>query len=69
VIRDPRQPSRLMLKRIFATSPGRVDVRGDNPQASTDSRHFGAVAAQSVVGRVVYRYAPPSRAGRIQSRR
>lgn len=69
VLRDPRQPERLVLKRVTTAGPDGIDVRGDNPPASTDSRQFGVVPAGAVVGRVVYRYAPTSRAGRIQSRR
>jgi inner membrane protease subunit 1 len=42
----------------------RVDVRGDNEAASTDSRHFGPVPRRAVRGRVLYRYGPPARAGR-----
>ncbi|MBO0731739.1 MAG: nickel-type superoxide dismutase maturation protease [Acidimicrobiaceae bacterium] len=69
VLRDPRKPERLVLKRVAAAGPAGIDVRGDNPAASTDSRQWGSVAAGAVIGRVVYRYAPTSRAGRIQSRR
>ena len=63
VVRDPRQPSRLMVKRATAVVPGGVMVLGDNAAASTDSRVFGPV--EGVWGRVVYRYAPAARAGRL----
>ncbi|HLY81441.1 MAG TPA: nickel-type superoxide dismutase maturation protease [Acidimicrobiales bacterium] len=64
-LRDPRQPKRLLVKRMadIDRSSGTVTVRGDNPGASTDSAVFGAVPLGSVVGRAVYRYAPPDRAG------
>ncbi|MCH8995082.1 MAG: nickel-type superoxide dismutase maturation protease, partial [Chloroflexi bacterium] len=44
VVRDPRQPDRLLLKRIdrSAGEDGWL-VLGDNPEASTDSRTFGPV--------------------------
>ena len=63
---DPRQPPgsssrRLVLKRVCETHDGALDVRGDNPGESTDSRHFGAVRAADVVGIVVYRYYPAER--------
>jgi hypothetical protein len=62
---DPRQPDRLLIKRVRSVAPdARVDVRGDNEAASTDSRHFGPVPRRAVRGRVLYRYAPPARAGR-----
>ena len=67
-VRDPRDPSRLLVKRVAAVDRRnqRVTVVGDNPGASTDSRVFGPVARRAVVGRVVYRYAPPGRAGRVR---
>ena len=63
---DPRQPPgspsrRLVLKRVRETHGGALDVRGDNPSESTDSRHFGAVRAADVAGIVVYRYYPAER--------
>jgi nickel-type superoxide dismutase maturation protease len=48
VVRDPRERSRWLLKRCVARSRGRLDLRGDNPGASTDSREFGPVAAREV---------------------
>jgi len=62
---DPRDPARLMVKRVAALAGDRVDVRGDNAAASTDSRHFGPVDRAAVVGRVVYRYHPEERRGRL----
>lgn len=66
---DPREPDRLLLKRVAVAGPARpggaVVLAGDNAEASTDSRTFGPVARQEVWGRVVYRYAPAGRAGRI----
>lgn len=68
-VHDPRQPARVLVKRVHAFTTdgpgvtGPLDVRGDNTGASTDSRHFGPVPLTSVVGRAVYRYHPPDRAG------
>ena len=62
---DPRD-SRMIVKRVAGIAPdGRVVLVGDNADASTDSRVFGAVAPSAVVGRAVYRYAPSDRAGRV----
>ncbi len=61
VVADPRQPTRLLVKRVAATTAGGVTVLGDNPAASTDSRSFGPV--QRVRGRPLYRYHPSERAG------
>lgn len=62
-LRDPRDGSRLLVKRIAAVSEAGLDVRGDNTAASTDSRTFGPVPADRIVGTVVYRYAPAWRVG------
>jgi len=57
VARDPRDSSKLLLKRVAAVeADGRVWVEGDNAAASTDSRAFGAVGREALVGRVVRRY-------------
>lgn len=64
---DPRQPARELVKRVAAVDAeaGTVQLRGDTPAASTDSRAFGAVPSTAVRWRVVARYWPPSRAGRL----
>ena len=57
VVRDPREPERLLLKRIDAPADGAGWlVAGDNPSASTDSRTFGPVARDLIVGKVWFRY-------------
>jgi nickel-type superoxide dismutase maturation protease len=62
---DPRQPARELVKRVAAAdaATGTLELRGDAPDASTDSRAFGAVPSASVRWRVLARYWPPSRAG------
>ena len=57
VVRDPRQPQRLLIKRIDGTV-GRDawSVLGDNAVASTDSRTFGPVSRELLVGKVLTRY-------------
>jgi nickel-type superoxide dismutase maturation protease len=62
---DPRQPGRLVVKRVAALTDAGVTVVGDNPAASTDSRHYGPVPATAVRGRAVWRYWPESRRGRL----
>ncbi len=67
-IGDPRAgEARTLVKRIVALHDGMLEVRGDNPVASTDSRDFGPVARSQVTGRVLYRYGPRSRAGFVRS--
>jgi len=48
VVRDPREPSRWLLKRCVARADSSLDLRGDNVAASTDSRDFGPVRAREV---------------------
>ncbi len=57
VLRDPREPGRLLLKRIDQpTGDGAWLVAGDNELASTDSRQFGPVVEDLIVGKVLLRY-------------
>jgi nickel-type superoxide dismutase maturation protease len=65
VVPDPRLGRRMVVKRVATASAAGLTLRGDNPAGSTDSRAFGAVPTASVRGRVVYRYHPPARRGRI----
>ena len=64
---DPREPSRILVKRVGAihVRDGTLEVAGDRPEASTDSRTFGPVPRSSIVGRVVFRYGPPARRGTL----
>lgn len=65
-VRDPRVPDRLLVKRVASVTAGGVDVRGDDPARSTDSRDFGLVPVSDVVGVVVRRYAPAGRTGTVR---
>ncbi|MEM9033945.1 MAG: nickel-type superoxide dismutase maturation protease [Actinomycetota bacterium] len=57
VLRAPRGHTGLWVKRVHDVGEEGVDVRGDEPDRSTDSRHVGPVPRRLVVGRVVRRYA------------
>lgn len=70
----PGEQDLTLVKRIVGlgerfegplTGPA-VWLTGDNPGRSTDSRDFGPVPLSAVAGKVVYRYAPPARAGRLR---
>ena len=63
LVRDPREPERLLLKRVAAVADGTCTVLGDRPEASTDSRIFGPVRLADVLGRAVFRYGPITRVG------
>jgi nickel-type superoxide dismutase maturation protease len=52
----PFKTSVTMLKRVVSIDgDGRVDLRGDNPEESSDSRSFGKIAARDVIGKVACR--------------
>ena len=65
LVRDPREPERLMLKRVAAVADGACTVLGDRPEESTDSRNFGPVPLANVLGRALFRYGPIGRIGWI----
>jgi nickel-type superoxide dismutase maturation protease len=56
VLRDPRAPHRLLIKRIESSADGGYRVLGDNADTSTDSRVFGPVTRDQIVGKVLSRY-------------
>ena len=64
---DPREPSRELIKRVAAVDrpAGTLQLVGDAPDASTDSRTFGQLPARSIHWHVVGRYYPPGRIGRL----
>ena len=67
---DPRQPSRELVKRIGHVDPssGSVELAGDAPDESTDSRTFGPVSLADIRWRAVARCWPPARIGRLRER-
>jgi nickel-type superoxide dismutase maturation protease len=67
VVPDPRDASQPVVKRVVEVVGGQVTLAGDNPSASTDSRVFGPVPRETIEGRVIHRYAPSDRAGRLRS--
>lgn len=67
VVPDPRRPSRWLIKRIEGLeADGRLQLGGDNPAGSTDSRAFGPVERSAIVGRAWARYWPPHRWGGVR---
>lgn len=64
---DPRRPERELIKRVASIddAASSAELRGDAPEASTDSRAFGAVPLSAIRWRAVFRYWPPQRAGRL----
>lgn len=56
VARRPDRPDLLVVKRARRLTAGGWWLIGDNAGASDDSRVFGPVPAELVVGRVLWRY-------------
>jgi len=67
LVPDPRAPERVLIKRVATTSrDGQLTILGDAPDASTDSRDFGPIAAEAVQGRPWLRYWPLRRLGPLR---
>ena len=62
---DPRGHERELVKRVTNVDGHGLTLRGDNPAFSTDARQFGAVPAAAAGWRVVARYWPADRIGRV----
>lgn len=62
---DPRDADRELIKRVAAVDleAGTLELLGDAPEASTDSRSFGTIPIAAVRWRVVARYWPAPRMG------
>ncbi len=66
VLREPDAQLTFAVKRVASLEPnGDVIVSGDNPNVSRDSREFGPVPRQLIVGRVMFRYLPAKTRGRL----
>ena len=49
-----KQDGKEMVKRIQKIDGRCIFVAGDNSKESTDSRHFGPIRLDQVVGKVIY---------------
>lgn len=63
VLVDPADASRWLVKRVTAVDPqaGTLEVRGDASALARDSREFGPVPFESLLGHVYECYYPPER--------
>ena len=54
---DPRQRTRKIIKRVRdVREDGRIDLRSDNAIEGADSRQFGPVSPDLILGRVTSRF-------------
>jgi nickel-type superoxide dismutase maturation protease len=58
IARRPDRPNLFIVKRAVRREAGGWWLLGDNPYGSDDSRLFGTVPEESVLGRVMLRYWP-----------
>ncbi len=49
-----KHEGRVMVKRVQKSSDRGTFVTGDNREESTDSRRFGAVKMDQIIGKVIY---------------
>ena len=53
VARHPTEPTTLLIKRVRSVTDTTFAVGSDDPTAGTDSRHFGSLSQEHLVGSVV----------------
>ncbi|MEV6207578.1 nickel-type superoxide dismutase maturation protease [Kitasatospora sp. NPDC051914] len=58
LVRHPLRQDLLLVKRAAGRRPGGWWLLSDNPLVTTDSREYGAVPAELVLGRVLLRLRP-----------
>ncbi len=52
VLKSPLQKAKFLIKRIADTKDSKYFVLGDNAELSKDSRHFGPIKRNIIVGKV-----------------
>ena len=56
IVERNERPGIYLVKRLVRVEGGKYWVEGDNPLASTDSRQWGFLDSQEILGRVFFRY-------------
>jgi nickel-type superoxide dismutase maturation protease len=50
-----RDAGEILIKRITKVSKGKYFLTGDNQKDSLDSREFGFISKQKIIGKVIYK--------------
>jgi nickel-type superoxide dismutase maturation protease len=61
VVEQESRPGLLQIKRATSVKGDLIWVLGDNPSASTDSRHFGELHHREIIGYLLFRYKKASK--------
>jgi len=61
VCHHPSDLNLVITKRVWRSNDGWLELRGDNPAVSTDSRQFGQVPLEQVIGEVTAVIPPTGR--------
>lgn len=56
VIERQERPGIFLIKRLIRIDGAKYWVEGDNKTASTDSRQWGALERNEIIGKVLFRY-------------
>ncbi len=54
LVRHPVQAALVLAKRVRSRSAAKFSVGSDNPTQGTDSRQFGPLGPEHLIGRVVW---------------
>ncbi len=52
---DPENEGNLLIKRVQASSEDHYFVIGDNLPNSRDSRHFGMIPSETIIGKLLFK--------------
>lgn len=58
VLTHPDAVEHTLVKRAIRREPGGWWVEGDNPGASVDSRQFGPIHSDRIIGKLIWRLRP-----------
>lgn len=61
IFSHPDYPQTHSIKRIIGKNESGLTVEGDNLTRSTDSRHYGPISNEDVIGKIQFQYYPKFR--------
>ena len=69
VVRDPRTRRRILVKRARSRGTATFSVGSDSPTCGRDSRHFGPLRIEHLIGRAMYAWSPDEGLRKVPRRR